>query len=137
MLQMSRVQLVHVCNRIDSPRFTAFAGSLEDRGLGVGGPRALQNLRCSSPIGEGEDRGGRTEKDDSGQKLEPPKYQPMTRNALFRLRRRFTRLTWLLMSDRRTIDRNSPARGSYSDTIRNPRESLYVCFVTVIIDSRL
>ena len=65
-----------------------------------------------------------------------PKYQPMTRNALFRLRRRFTRLKWVLMSDRRTIDRNSPARGSYSDTIRNPR-ALYVCFVTVIIDSRL
>src|SRR5437773_7195171 len=70
MLQMSRVQLVHLRNRIDSPRFTAFAGSLEDRGLGVGGLRAPQNLRCSSPIGEGEDRGGRTEKDDSGQKLE-------------------------------------------------------------------
>ena len=51
-----------------------------------------------------------------------PKYQPMTRNALFRLRRTFTRLTWLLMSDRRTIDRNSPARGSYSDTISKPRE---------------
>ena len=71
MLQMSRVQLVHLRNRIDSLRFTAFAGSLEDRGLVVGGPRALQNLRCSSLIGEGEDRGGRTEKDDSGQKLEP------------------------------------------------------------------
>src|SRR5438034_11191037 len=66
-----------------------------------------------------------------------PKYQPMTRNALFRLRRTFTRLTWLLISDRRTIDRNSPVRGSYLDTIRNPRESLYVCFVTVIIDSGL
>ncbi|TMI36681.1 universal stress protein [Candidatus Bathyarchaeota archaeon] len=50
-----------------------------------------------------------------------PKYQPMTRNALFRLRRRLTRLTWLLISDRRTIDRNSPARGSYSDTISKPR----------------
>src|SRR5438046_5759163 len=45
----------------------------------------------------------------------------MTRNALFRLRRTFTRLTWLLISDRRTIDRNSPARGSYLDTISNPR----------------
>lgn len=71
MLQMSRVQLVHLRNRIDSPRFTAFAGSLEDRGLGVGGPRAPQNLRCPSLIGEGEDRGCRTENDDSGQKLEP------------------------------------------------------------------
>src|SRR5436189_5395225 len=71
MLQMSRVQLVHVCNRIDSPRFTAIAGSLEDRGLGVGGPHAPQNLRRSSPIGQGEDRGGRTEKDESGQKLAP------------------------------------------------------------------
>src|SRR5438046_5318734 len=50
-----------------------------------------------------------------------PKYQPMTRNALVRLRRTFTRLTWLLMSDRRIIDRNSPARGSYLDTISKPR----------------
>src|SRR5437773_11294103 len=51
-----------------------------------------------------------------------PKYQPMTRNALLRLRRTFTRLTWLLMSHRRTIDRNSPARGPYSDTISKRRE---------------
>ncbi len=66
-----------------------------------------------------------------------PKYQPMIRNALFRLRRRFTRLTWLLMSARRIVDRNSPLRGSYLDTIPNPGGSLYVCFVTVIIDSGL
>src|SRR5438093_3815079 len=60
-----------------------------------------------------------------------PKYQPMTRNALFRLRRRLTRLTWLLMSDGRTIDRNRPARASYLDTISKPRVFTFTCALSL------